>query len=389
MKKAYIFCRHDLPTGHPNGVRLANIGLILRDLGYQVSLYGTASLEQTQITEYKGLHCTVFPHYVGSGLSSRKMRDRKDRERFEAVLAQEGTPDLIITAMYNCEPLRMLMGYCKKNRIPMVKSSCEWFDRSAFSGLGGALDFLNNRYSLCWQNLRIGKLIVISRLLEDYYRKRGCQTVYLPTLIDPDEYVGLSHKENDRLVVAYAGSPAKKDYIANAIRAVGLLSEQQRQRFALHLYGMTERQLEKLGIPQTYLQENRCSIVCHGRIPYEQVKQKISDADFTVLLRPDKRYANAGFPTKVGESMACGTPVIANLTSDLAEYILDGKTGLVCADETPEACAEAFARALSMTAGEREAMRIAAKQRAAGGFYNGVYLEAMEAFLKTMEDKRK
>jgi glycosyltransferase involved in cell wall biosynthesis len=35
----------------------------------------------------------------------------------------------------------------------------------------------------------------------------------------------------------------------------------------------------------------------------------------------------AGFPTKFAEAVSCNTAVIANATSDLADYIKDGKNG--------------------------------------------------------------
>ena len=42
----------------------------------------------------------------------------------------------------------------------------------------------------------------------------------------------------------------------------------------------------------------------------------------TVLQRnPRARFARAGFPSKVAESLLLGCPVMANLSSDLADYL--------------------------------------------------------------------
>ena len=35
----------------------------------------------------------------------------------------------------------------------------------------------------------------------------------------------------------------------------------------------------------------------------------------------------AGFPTKFAEAISCGTAVIANATSDLPQYLTNGKNG--------------------------------------------------------------
>ena len=57
------------------------------------------------------------------------------------------------------------------------------------------------------------------------------------------------------------------------------------------------------------------------------VQEAVNHADFTILLRNRNRATMAGFPTKIVESLACGTPVITTRTSDLEHYIVDGDTG--------------------------------------------------------------
>ena len=37
----------------------------------------------------------------------------------------------------------------------------------------------------------------------------------------------------------------------------------------------------------------------------------------------------AGFPTKFVESISCGVPVIMNDTSDIRQYLSDGKNGIL------------------------------------------------------------
>ena len=380
MKKVYFFCDHTVPTEHPNAVRFANLGQIFRELGYSVFLVGCDSGEDRTL-EYAGMHCTVFHQAGGSGLSNALKREEHQLRYIKDFLEKNGTPAYIVSCLYNCKAQRFLLRYCARNHVTQIKSVCEWFDRSSFAGVTGFFKLINNRYSLRIQIPKAKNVIGISSLLCDYYASRGCNTVYIPTLVDTEEYLGVTHAEDDRIRIAYAGSPARKDYLANAIRAVGLLSDEEKGRLALHLYGTVPEQLVMLGIDPAFLEAHRDTIVCHGRIPYAEVKSRIADADFTVLLRPNKRYANAGFPTKVGESMACGTPVIANITSDLGKYILDGKTGIVCRDETPEACADGFRRALSMTAEERNAMRNWAKEMAANGFDYKNYSALINNFL--------
>ncbi|MBQ3075620.1 MAG: hypothetical protein IJC26_06085 [Clostridia bacterium] len=298
MKKVYFFCSHTVPTEHPNGVRLANLGLIFRELGYAVYLIGCDEKGE-RVFDYKGMHCYVYDAMAGSGFSHAIHREKVREQYVNRFLETVGTPDLVVSGYSNCKAKRFLMRFCKKKKIPMVETVCEWFDRGNFRGIKGVLKLINNRYFMYCQTPKLKNVIGISTLLSDYYASRGCNTVYIPTLVDPEEYKGVEHTEQGGpLRIAYAGSPGRKDYIGNVIRAIALLSDNEREKICLDLYGATEEQVVALGIERSFLEQNRHCVVCHGRIPYKDVKGKIADADFTVLLRPDKRYANAGFPTK-------------------------------------------------------------------------------------------
>ena len=385
-KRAYIVVDHTIPTGHPNGLRVANIGLILKELGYQVVLIGF-EVGKTTTTFYKGMECVLLGERGGNGFFNALKRDSEKLKSFKAFLESREKPDVVISGLFNDNNQRYLMQYCAKNKVKIIETVCEWFDRSNFKGIKGALKFINNRYSLMVQYRQIGNVLAISNLLDDYYARRGCNTATIPTIVDLEEYtqvVNAPKSYDVPIKIAYAGSPARKDYIANAIWALALLTEDERKQLQLDFYGPTQEQLSVLGIPEEFWKQYCQGVVCHGRIPYEQVKTKIAQADFTVLLRPQKRYANAGFPTKVGESMACGTPVIANLTSDLHKYIIDGKTGIVCADETPEACAEAFRKVLALTQETRMQMHENCLEMARQAFDYRAYVDAMNDFLKNI-----
>ncbi len=381
MKKVYIFYNGPTPPGVAGSIRFSNLSLIFNKLGYDVYMVGYDENGERQY-DYKGMHCFVMDPVLSTGFFAMQKREEKRLRFVQKFLDENEVPDLVVSGCRNCKAKRFLMSWCKRNRIPIIEDVVEWYDKNNFPGIKGFLKFLNDRYFMHIQAPKQKNIIGISTLLCDYYASRGCNTVYIPTLVDMEEYKeAIHHESGGPLKVAYAGSPVKKDYIANAVRAMGLLSEEERKKISLHLYGASEDQIVALGIERAFLEQNRECVVCHGRIPYAEVKTKISDADFTVLLRPDKRYANAGFPTKVGESMACGTPVIANHTSNLDRYVLDGSTGFVCKDETPEACSEAFRRAIAASPEKRQLMRESALQMANTGFEYSNYLKDMESFL--------
>jgi glycosyltransferase involved in cell wall biosynthesis len=122
-------------------------------------------------------------------------------------------------------------------------------------------------------------------------------------------------------------------------------------------------------------------IVWHGSVPHELVPQYLADADFSVLLRRPERHAMAGFPTKVVESLAAGTPLIVNHTSDLSEYIRDGEEGIVVDGHSAEGLAAAFERAARLGQSDRARMRAAAQRRALASFDYTQYVDAIREFI--------
>ena len=381
-----LFSNLVLPDSCANATRVMNFAKLLREAGHEIELLGVC-YDQKKALE--GV-CDNIPYgmlraapYFGIHAGKRIVLLKKD---IDAFLDDRRTYDAILLSNVYYDYADVFLRYAKKTGAKIAVNAVEWYEKNngLFAGLTGKLNFVKNRIALRYLHKKMGNIIAISSLLDDYYKVRGCNTVTIPTMVDMEEYADVSatEKEPGTVVrVAYAGSPARKDYVINAIFALPLLSDEERSRLQLHFYGPDTKLLKMLGLSEEFLNTYRDNIVCHGRIPYAEVKSKIADADFTVLLRPNKRYANAGFPTKVGESMACGTPVIANITSDLGKYILDGKTGIVCRDETPEACADGFRRALSMTAEERNAMRNWAKDMAANSFDYKNYSARINNFL--------
>lgn len=379
-----------LPNQTANATRIINLAKLFQDCGEKPILIGTRYDKGTVLNgEIDGLK---YAHVDASAyLSVPKVKRKKYLEQLVLKAINESWEkyhfDKIVASNFAFQSIRFLLDFAKEKHVAIIYNSVEWYqkDNISFRGLGGKINFLYNRYGLIIQHMETRNIIGISSLLTEYYKARNCNVVRIPTIIDKKHYSFVEHNHNEKVIVAYAGSPARKDYIANAIRALLLLSIKERNQIELHLYGANKNQLLELGISEEMMTELTGNLFVHGRIPHVDVQEKIASADFTVLLRPNLRYANAGFPTKVGESMMCGTPVIANHTSDLNLYIRDGETGIVVSDETAEACAEGFRKALRMYAEDKFIMRTAARKEAETAFNYMSYREEMKRFIRELK----
>jgi len=103
-----------------------------------------------------------------------------------------------------------------------------------------------------------------------------------------------------------------------------------------------------------------------------------------VLLREPSRKNMAGFPTKFAESMTAGVPVIANATSDIANYIQNGKNGFLVDGFNYEQIFKTLQNCiLTLNKENREEMKIYTKRFNSAFDYRG-YKNSVSLFLNTL-----
>ena len=103
-------------------------------------------------------------------------------------------------------------------------------------------------------------------------------------------------------------------------------------------------------------------------------------------MRRPERYAQAGFPTKIAESLALGTPVIINITSNLGDYIHDGVEGLICSDHSVGVLIVALKKALILSRDKKIQMRNRARKQAELSFDCIKYSQVLKEFIEVSID---
>lgn len=74
-----------------------------------------------------------------------------------------------------------------------------------------------------------------------------------------------------------------------------------------------------------------------GSLPTTEIPRKLMEAS-VLLLTPHKNYLSKGFPTKLGEYLASGTPIICSSIDDLYEQIPDSVVRFVSPNSPNEIC---------------------------------------------------
>lgn len=171
-------------------------------------------------------------------------------------------------------------------------------------------------------------IIVISDYLKFFYspifpKNRIFQ---IPILVDMDRFKNIERKKHNGKIVTYIGYMAKnKDGLENLIASMALVIKKNKNT-KLHLVGSGPDEdmiLLKNKVKTLHLDNN---ISFEGNKNPEEIPTILLNSDLLVLARPDNKQATAGFPTKLGEYLACARPVVITITGEIPKYLKDNES---------------------------------------------------------------
>ncbi len=293
-------------------------------------------------------------------------------------------PSVIILYSGYSPYLIRLLPWCKRNKIPLIFDTVEWYDPPSF--IKGIFNpyYWNIEFAMRFLLVKTKNIIAISSYLERYYTRKGCKTIRIPPMLDVTmQKHDIDYRSSEKLNLVYAGSPGNKDLLDNVLESVlQLVSEGYSLR--LNIAGISKKQLLNFNaiVSRNFVSIPEC-IVTHGQLNHSDALNLVRKADFSVLLRPVKRYSTAGFPTKIVESLPCGTPVIANVTSDLGNYLKNNNNGLICESQNVQCLKTKLIEAMELEKNTYNTFRINARKTAENHFDFRHFTNALTEFIKT------
>ena len=379
QKRIAIITFGHFPEGDAGAVRLRYMARTMIDAGYSVHVLCRSKTNDFGCID--GIHYTSLRKMDG-----HKLIRAADYYCFPARVARflNKSKDLHGIYLYNA-PISVFQyckRFCKKYGIRLFHDCVEWYSPEEFTR--GAKDpeyRIKNKINTKILDKSFS-IVAISRYLEDYFSKKGIRTLRVPILCDST--LRTNPKANkDKVVLFYAGAPLKKDMVGNVLEAALMLSAEEQAKLRIVFVGVTKKSLmEKSGIAEHIIDGCSEFLELCGRVPHDEVLRKMEEADFTVLPRDASlRYAKAGFPSKVVESLANATPILCNYSSDLELYLTDGEDALIARDHTPEALAETIRRAIALTAEDKQRMSAAALECAKKHFDYRQYVSPLKELL--------
>lgn len=348
-----------LPDKNAAAHRVIANGKLLRELGYNVVYIGFDEQgEEEDLCKTKS-EWQGFVYYKAKlpvGLSGQ-LKYLGSISGVEKVISRElnTPPQIIIAYNYPFWALYRLKKFSRQNDIRLLADCTEWYDNPQGNIVYRAIKKVDMYFRIHRIQPRLDGVIVISKYLKNYYLSKGSRVLLLPPLIDSKEEKWFRRNDDvesdvsGRLRLVYAGSPGRgnKDRLDRVLEALYEIKLTGIQGFHLYIIGLTEKEFLQWFQVDVPVEEIRRFTSFRGRMSHQDSLEEIKRADYFIFLREQTLGNTAGFPTKFVEAFGCATPVLTNLTSDLGDFLFNGKNGYRLVSETKGKLVNSIEQALS------------------------------------------
>ncbi|EID4420514.1 glycosyltransferase [Vibrio vulnificus] len=375
------------PSGGAASRRILHNCLSLLEQGYRVSVASGQNSDNNSVNNIEGIDVyslnernsehlpRLLKHlsYFSMGKKTVAWLDSLEYKPKAVILYSGYSPYLI-----------QLIKWSKRNKVKLIFDAVEWYDPpSVISRLSPY--YLNIELAMRLLIPKVDGIISISSYLHDYYVDKGCQSLLMPPTTSELNISNHYIYSDACLKIAYAGSPGNKDLLNIVIDAVNSLVALGHS-IELNIAGLSKSGLEDYCVKYNVKNGISDHIVAHGYLDFDESVELVSTSDFSILVRPIKRYSTAGFSTKFVESLVCGTPVIANITSDLGNYIRDNVNGIICQDYSLESVKEAIINAVNVKLEKEKYMSMRDRAKADGlcYFHYSKYSNNIDNFIQNL-----
>ena len=310
-------------------------------------------------------------------------------QRVAGWLAQRAGSAAVV--LYNQDPLLAgeILRLCRDAGVPFVQQFAEMHIAADYPARWLYPYYLREQLHLRRVPRRADGNLVISSTLRDLVERAGGREVLqLPSFVDAgawQERIARHTGGPEPGRVVYAGEGARRDCLQTMIQAAAV-ARKRGVKLTLRMVGLAERARRagaslaaKCGL------RDACEFV--GRIGPDQLAGEYARASALLLLRTDDQSSRACFPTRLGEMLLTGRPVIM---SDIPDYNLmfaHRRNAYLAAPESVESVADCLREALQSD-GRPSAIGAAGRQVALTRLNIDSYRSLVGEWLERVEDRR-
>lgn len=366
------------PFGEASSIRAFNLCKLLSLSGHKVHVISDYP-SKTEVNEEISF-CTyenAETKYKNGSIVSKSMR------AIEKYIDENHINAVLMNARY--DRYDKIVSLCKKRNIKIFVESCEWYDASSFKLRKLDLRFWLNEKMIRYGFKKADGFISISELLNNHNYRLSKNSIYIPTILDVQKINWKESNNNSKIKIVYAGSLGRSKELLGPIIRVLAKNIDIQKKITFHIYGASFKQVCKNIRDKKLLNFVGDSVVIHGKVSQTTILEIVRNADFIFFLRPYRRSSNAGFPTKLGESMAVGTPVITNNTGDIEKYVYSGKNGYIISSLLESDVHDVLKKVIQLSHKQMDIMRKNARGTAEKYFDYKNYVSEIKSLFNNVE----
>lgn len=381
-------CNSEFPFGSAYSSRVLHLCKLFSSEGYKPIVLADYSSSLNQLNTEEQSYEDIDYYIIGNtSIKYRYFEKTQITIKWISRIYKKYPDQKIIIVLGGRDGLKyeaIKRNYKSNPNIKLVLEVCEWYDASSYK-----FSYLDPRYLFFTKKMmfdypRCPNIIAISSYLEKYFVNKGVKNVVrIPSLIDPICYhFSIDTYNADKITLMFAGSFTGngKESFGELLHALSLFGDEC--PFIIKFFGATKQQfVAKSSDYASYKKVVDRVVEFMGYVPQQQINEEYTKADYSILFRPDRRSSNAGFPTKLAESMISGTPVILNNSSDIGLYIRDGHNGFLV-DNKALNIKKCLDKIIGLTVAQRRDIRINAREAAKTFFSYKEYKDSIHTFFE-------
>lgn len=182
-----------------------------------------------------------------------------------------------------------------------------------------------------------GIVFLSTYLFKEFIKNGGNESkaIVIPHFIDVDQFVIAREPNKKNLIVGYSGSIIVNNGIFDLLDAFKLLLKDEPE-VRLLLLGNAKNLNEADYIRFINLiKELETSVTWEGQVAYNDVAAKLQQCSILINPRRKGEWADAGFPTKLGEYFSCEKIVLTTNVADVSKYFTDGQELYIAEPNNP------------------------------------------------------
>lgn len=376
MKGTIIYIGGELPDKDASALRILANCKALREDGYNVVIISPSSDKERVLRQTETVCGFPVYYYHLPRTTNEWFRELMSIREYQDVITSLQNVIGVICYNHHGISLIRLTRWLHRKGIKVYSDCTEWHTVSHLPIIKRIVKWLDIIIRIKYAQKKTDGVISISRYFAEMYRPFTKVTI-VPPLIDIHDPIWKKDLEVNAIrTFSYTGRMGiSKDLLSMCINVFYELCEDYDFRFKI--LGCTKDEyLERNPEDDSKLNKLGEKISFKGYASHSAAVALTKSSDFSVLIREHNRKNDSGFPTKLTESVACGTPVIATDFSDVKKYILENKIGIMIEGDCLK---QALTRAIQMP--EKEIIKYKESCRNCQVFDYRNYIEIFEAFL--------